>query len=184
MQDEKIIELYFERDERAISETDEKYGPYCRKIAYNLLYDEFDSEECVNDTYMKAWSSIPPTRPGIFSAFLAKITRNLALDRLKMASAKKRIDHTPASLDELSECIGGSDFTEEMSASKLGEIISRFLKSESRNSRLIFIRRYFFEDTVRDIARLLHLSEANVKTSLHRTRARLAKFLSEEGVFV
>ena len=70
MQDEKIIELYFERDERAISETDEKYGPYCRKIAYNLLYDEFDSEECVNDTYMKAWSSIPPTRPGIFSAFL------------------------------------------------------------------------------------------------------------------
>ncbi len=184
MQDEKIIELYFERDERAISETDEKYGPYCRKIAYNLLSDEFDSEECVNDTYMKAWNAIPPTKPSIFSAFLAKITRNLALDRLKCKGAKKRIDHTPASLDELSECIGGFDFSEELSASELGEIISRFLKTEQKSARIIFIRRYFFEDSIKDIARLLRFSEGNVKTTLHRTRARLAKFLSEEGVFV
>lgn len=183
IQDAEIIELYIKRDERAIDETKAKYGAYCEKIAYNILLDSFDAEECVNDTYMRTWNTIPPTLPRIFSAFLAKITRNIAIDRYKRKTARKRAGYE-TSLDELSECVGGRDISEEMEISAIGAAISRFLLTESETSRRLFLRRYFFEDSISEIAKNHGLTVSSVKTSLHRTRARLAKFLSEEGIFI
>lgn len=183
LQDSEIIELYISRDERAISETAEKYGAYCEKIAYNILLDSFDAEECVNDTYMRTWNAIPPTLPRILSSFLAKITRNLALDRYRKKNTAKRSGYE-TSLNELSECVGGRDISDEMEISDIGAAISRFLLTESDISRRLFIRRYFFEDSVGEIAKAHGLSTSAVKTSLHRTRLRLKAFLSEEGIYI
>lgn len=184
MEDFRIIELYFARDERAIAETSEKYGRYCFAVANNLLADEPESEECVNDTYMRAWNTIPPTRPSIFRAFLAKITRNLALDRIDKRKAEKRGGNLAESLDELSECVGGSDGFEQLELRELTKIINDVLKAESELSRNIFIRRYFYLDSIADISKKYHLKEANVKTILYRTRQRLAKRLAKEGIIV
>lgn len=181
--DRDIIELYLNRDERAIDETAEKYGEYCKKIAFNILSDSFDAEECVNDTYLRTWNSIPPTMPRVLSAFLAKITRNLALDRYKKKAAQKR-SGVSVSLDELAECLGGRDISDEIEAAALGEAISKFLLTESEICRRIFVRRYFFEDSIDEIAKFYRISEGKVKTSLHRTRTRLAKFLMEEGIYI
>ena len=183
MNDQDIIELYMQRDERAIDETSEKYGAYCQKIAFNILYDVFDAEECVNDTYMRTWNAIPPTVPKIFSAFLAKITRNLALDRYSASKAKKR-DGISESLDELSGMIGSCNISEEIEISELGEAISRFLSSEKPLARRIFIKKYFFEDTLEEIAREHGITIVSVKVTLHRIRKRLAEFLTKEGFFL
>lgn len=183
MQDNAIIELYMQRDERAIDETAKKYGAYCQKIAYNILYDVFDTEECVNDTYMRTWNAIPPTIPRILSAFLAKITRNLAIDRYNTSKAKKR-GALPDSLDELSEVVGSESIAEQIEISELGAAISRFLNEEKPLARRIFIRRYFFEDGIEVIAKDHGLTVANVKVTLHRARTRLAAFLSKEGFFI
>lgn len=183
IQDADIIELYVRRDERAISETADKYGAYCEKIAYNILLDSFDAEECVNDTYMRTWNSIPPTLPRILSAFLAKITRNLAIDRYKKKTAKKRYGYEE-SLDELSECVGGRNFADELEISDIGSAISRFLYKESELSRRMFIQRYFYERSVAEIARSHGMTEGYVRTNLHRIRARLADFLAKEGIYL
>ncbi len=183
MQDSEIVELYFQRDESAITETSAKYGAYCKSIAFNVLRDIFDAEECVNDTYHKAWCSIPPTRPTRLGAFLAKITRNLALDRYNKKNADKRGGQTAVSLDELSECIGTADSTGE-SLEELGAIISKFLKGEKEITRRLFVRRYFYEDSIKEIAKMHGMSEAAVKTALHRTRERLALYLRGEGVYI
>ncbi len=181
--DNEIIELYIKRDESAISETAQKYGAYCEKIAYNILNDKFDSEECVNDTYMRTWNSVPPTIPRILSSFLAKITRNIAIDRYKAKNAKKRRTYEE-SLDELSECVGGGDISDGIEISAIGEAISRFLLGESEISRRVFVRRYFFEDSVSEIAKAHFMTEGYVKTMLHRTRKRLAEFLKKEDIYV
>lgn len=183
LDDNKIIDLYVQRDESAISETAEKYGAYCNKIAYNILLDSFDSEECVNDTYMRTWNSVPPTIPRVFSAFLAKITRNIAIDKYKSKSAAKRSAYTE-SLEELCECVGEGDISDRLDAAAIGAAISRFLLGESEISRRIFVRRYFFEDSISEIARAHFMSEGNVKTTLHRTRKRLKEFLEKEDVYV
>lgn len=183
MQDQAIIALYFDRNERAIEETDAKYGPYCKKIAYNVLLDSFDAEECVNDTYIRVWNTVPPTVPNIFSAFLAKITRNLAIDRYNKAHSAKR-DNVTSSLDELKECIGDGDFSQEFETATLGAAISAFLSGEKPLVRRIFIRKYFFEESVSDIARMHGMSESNVKVTLHRVRARLKDYLTREGFFI
>ena len=181
--DTEIIDLYLKRDERAIDETATKYGAYCEKIAYNILLDSFDAEECVNDTYMRTWNTIPPTIPRIFSSFLAKITRNLAIDSYKRKTAEKRSGYE-ASLDELSECVGGRDINDDIEISAIGSAISRFLLTENETSRRLFLRRYFFEDSIIEIAKNHGMTVGAVKTSLHRTRARLAKFLAEEDIYV
>ena len=183
LEDSDIIELYLKRDERAIDETATKYGPYCEKIALNILNNQFDAEECVNDTYLRTWNSIPPTLPRIFSAFLAKITRNVAIDKYKSRNAEKRIAN-PISLDELSECVGDGTISDQLEISAIGSAISKFLHGESEINRRIFVRRYFFEDSVRDIAKFYRISESKVKTSLHRTRERLKRFLEKEGIYI
>ena len=124
LEDSKIIELYFARDEAAITETSAKYGYYCKKIAMNILADLFESEECVNDTYVKVWNTVPPTVPNIFKAFLAKITRNLALDRYNEKTAKKRGGRVYESLEELSECIGSNETEQELDRGALTELIN------------------------------------------------------------
>ena len=183
LNDNEIIELYIRRDENAISETAEKYGAYCEKIAYNILMDRFDAEECVNDTYMHTWNHVPPTIPRILSSFLAKITRNIAIDRYKSKNAKKRSAYAE-SLDELSECVGGNNFADDIEISAIGAAISRFLMNESELSRRVFVRRYFFEDSISNIAKAHSMTEGYVKTILSRTRKRLADFLTKEGIYL
>ena len=184
MLDNEIIDLYFKRDESAITETSLKYGAYCNKIAFNILGDVFDSEECVNDTYHRTWTSVPPTRPKHLGAYVGRITRNVAIDRYNSRVAKKRGGHTyEESLDELAECIGKED-TVDICLSELCEVISSFLKGEKQISRKLFIRRYFYEDSIEDIAKTAGLGVSYVKTSLFRTRQRLKIYLAKEGIYV
>ena len=182
--DREIIDMYLARNEDAIERTSEKYGKYCSRIAYNILADLFETEECVNDTWMRTWNSIPPTVPRILGAFLGKITRNLALDRYSAGTSQKRGGRIAESLDELSECVGGSDLAEELEIRELAGLISEFLRGEPEASRCIFIRRYFHQESIADIAKRCGLTQVNVKVTLHRTRNKLALHLKKEGIFV
>jgi len=182
MKDTEIIKLYFERDERAIEETANEYGKYLSRIAYNILSDEFESEECVNDTYMRAWSLIPPEVPRYLSAFLAKITRNLSLDRARARVADKRGGGAAVlSLDELSECVGGTEV--EIDSAEIAEVINRFLSRLGELDRRMFLLRYFHEESISQIARKFKKSEGSVKVRLHRLRAELKILLVKEGLF-
>lgn len=184
MEDQEIIELYWQRSEDAIVQTAQKYGRYCFTIAYNILQNECDSDECVNDTYMKAWDSIPPRRPSLFSALLAAITRNLALDRYKRNSARKRGGgQVELALDELHECIPAGRSEEELIENRvLTEALNRFLGSLPEQTRKIFMLRYWYLCSVRKIAESLGLSESGVKMSLLRTRKHLKAMLQKEGI--
>ena len=189
MEDNQIVDLYWERDERAIAESDTKYGRYCTQIAMHILDNAQDAEECVNDTYLRAWNAIPPSRPTKLGAFLGKITRNLSLDRYKAQKTAKRGDSLfLVSLDELSECVPagstgfGSGFDDEVEARRIGECINRFLRKQSGEVRDIFICRYFYSDSIGEIARRFGLSESKVKSMLHRARGKLKKFLESEGI--
>ena len=184
MEDQQIIELYWQRSEDAIVQTARKYGRYCYSIAYNILQNECDSDECVNDTYMRAWNSIPPRRPTLFSALLAAITRNLALDRYKHDSARKRGGgQVELALDELHECIPGGRSEEELIENRvLTEALNRFLGALPEQTRKIFMLRYWHLCSVRKIAQSMGLSESGVKMSLLRTRRQLKAMLQKEGI--
>ena len=185
MEDTAIIDLYWKRDEQAIVETDQKYGKYCHTVAYNVLNDVEDSRECVNDTWLRAWNSMPPKRPSILRAFLAKITRNLAFDRYRARSAAKRGNGTmEAVLDELAECAdtsGNWDAVEAYEAKELGEAIGRFARELPDKEVRLFVRRYFFSEATSDIARRYQMTENNVTGSLSRIRKKLRKYLTEGG---
>ncbi len=182
MEDHDIIALYFDRNENAIRETAQKYGAYCGSIALNILSSAEDTEECLNDTWLRAWNSIPPHRPNVLRVFLGKITRNLALDRYKARNAEKRAGGEFAmSLDELKECVGAED---ERDSAVIGESISRFLRGQSKETRGVFVCRYFYCDSIADIARRFGMSEGKVKTLLFRTRAKLKIHLEGEGITV
>ena len=183
LNDNDIIALYFARDEQAIAETAARYGPYCYKVASNILHAHEDSEECVNDTWMNAWNAMPPKRPDVLRLFLAKITRSLAINRWKFQNAKKRGGgETPLVLEELEECVPGTANPEkEFLASELGSTIDRFVRNLPERDANVFVRRYFFTDSVGEIAAKYGLSEGNVSVILHRTRGKLAAHLAEEG---
>ena len=189
MEDNQIVDLYRERDERAIAESDAKYRRYCVQIAMNILENAQDAEECVNDTYLRAWNAIPPSRPVKLGAFLGKITHNLSLDRYKAKKTAKRGNSLfLVSLDELSECVPdgstgfGSGFDDETEARRIGECINKFLRKQSGEVRDIFICRYFYSDSIGEICRRFGHSESKVKSLLHRTRSKLKKFLESEGI--
>lgn len=186
MEDRQIIELYNERSEAAISEIADKYGKYCHYIAYNILYDEQDSEECVNDTWFRAWNTIPPQQPNKLSAFLGKITRNLALDKYKFYNREKRGNgQTALVLEELGECISAGNRTEqEVEERQLVEVLNTFLRSLPSEKRRILVRRYWYLSPVKEIAKDFAMSESSVKTILHRTRIKLKHFLEKEGIVV
>ncbi|MBQ5825648.1 MAG: RNA polymerase sigma factor [Clostridia bacterium] len=182
MQDEQIIALYFERDETAIKETEHKYGGYCMSIAQNILHNVHDSQECVNDTYMRMWKSIPPYKPECLRAFIGKITRRLALNMYEKASAQKRGKGTvQLVLDELDECIpdNNGDFTQGFA---ITDALNSFLASLSEQNRNIFVRRYWYMSTIKDIASDYSISESKVKMRLMRMRNELRVQLEEEGI--
>ena len=177
MDDKQIVDLYWERSETAISETSKKYGKYCRYIAFNILRNDEDSEECVNDTYLRAWNSIPPNRPSVLKTFLGKITRNLSLDRYELLNAKKR--------NEIQECIPSLDSTENIVEEiALTDILNRFLSSLSLEQRKIFMRRYWYLSPIKEIATEYGMSESKIKMSLFRSRNELKKLLEKEGISV
>lgn len=182
MEDTRIIDLYWERDQQAIVETDLKYGKYLKKISWNVLQDEEDSKECVNDTFWKAWNSMPDERPGILSAFLAAIVRNLSLDVYRKKHSNKRGNgQTPVVYEELEEIIGKNSPESDIEVKELKESLNRFLGELDQEHRLIFVRRYWYLDSVHDIAEKLAVSEGKVKTSLFRTRKKLKMYLQAEG---
>lgn len=184
MEDKQIVDLFWERSESAISETQRKYGKYCYFIAHNILYNIEDSEECVNDTYMRAWNSMPQQRPSVLKTFLGKITRNLALNRYKALSANKRNSgQVPLALDELQECIPGEDNTANVVDDlALAEVFNCFLASLSKERRKVFMRRYWYLDSIKEIAADFSMSESKVKMSLMRSRNELKSLLEMEGI--
>lgn len=185
MEDSQIIELYWQRSENAITETSGKYGKLLRRIAMNIVGNFSDAEECENDTYVAAWNAIPPTRPGVLSAFLGKIARNIALNRYEYNKAKKRNHEFDLVLSELEECIAGADNVEErMQEGELAAMLDEFLEGLKKETRMIFVRRYWYSDSVKEIAGRMRISESKVKTVLFRTRKELQDYLAERGVFV
>ena len=183
MDDERIVQLYWDRDERAIPETAGKYGKYCTSIAQNILGNPEDAEECVNDTYMHAWNAMPPHSPTILSTFLGKITRNLSLNRYKHNIADKRGGgELPVVLDEISELVSGTDDMEqELNRRELIKAIDTFLDMLSTEKRTIFVRRYWYFDHISEIAVRCGMSENNVSVTLNRLRIKLHNYLSEGG---
>ena len=184
MDDLQIIELYFARDEQAIKETDRKYGKMCFRVAKNLLFNNEDSEECVNDTYLTVWNKIPPTRPNNFTAFICKITRNLSLKRLEISNAMKRSADAIISLSEIETTLPDYSIAQGVEDEELAKLISAFLWSEKELDRNVFLHKYWFFDTISDIAERYSMRENTVKSMLFRTRNRLREFLRKEGIEV
>lgn len=183
MEDEKIIDLYWERSEQAVAVTQEKYHSYCYRIAHNILYNREDSEECVNDTWMCAWNSMPQERPGLLGAFLGKITRNISLDLYRKTHAKKRgSGECTYIFDELTDCVQEDRINEQLDRDELAEALNHFLERQKLENRIMFVRRYWYMDSIADIAGRLHCGESRVKSSLMRTRAKLRDYLREEGI--
>ena len=185
MDDNEIVDLYWQRSEQAIKETAAKYGAYCLKISLNILGDIPDSEENVNDTYMQAWSSIPPHRPDSLKAFLARIARNLAINRYKAAHTQKRcVSEFATSIDELNICTPSKITVEdETGVSQLSKCISDFLYQQNTDVRGVFVCRYFYCESIEEIAVRFGYSNSKIKYMLMRTRARLRSYLQKEGYF-
>ena len=183
MTDEKIVQLYWDRDESAIAETQSKYGRYLTKIAYNILTDMEDSLESLIDSYLYAWKSIPPHRPMILSTYLAKITRRAAIDILRRKSRDKRIpSEYTFSLSELEDCISSqSRIEQQIELEELGKAINVYLRNISPEARQLFIGRYFYLDSLKDVAAYCRMSEAKAKSMLYRTRCGLKNYLKQEG---
>lgn len=180
MDDTRIIELFWQRSEQAITEVDRKYGKVCRQIAVRLLQDVEDARECVNDAYHSLWNTIPPRRPEKLLAYAAKITRNLAMKRLTHHNAAKRTAAT-VSFEELGECVpGGTDPQSVLQEKELARAIGQFLREQNEQSRVIFLRRYWFFDSVAQIAAGLGLSQGAVKNRLYRMRKALKDYLEKE----
>ena len=182
MDDSKIIALFFARSEQAIDALAEKYGKLCHKIADNILANSQDAEECVNDTYLALWNCIPPQRPSNLMAFISKIVRNLSLKKLDYNLAKKRDSSITHSLSELEEILPDKAISNKFSDEEIGRILSNFLKNEKADSRNVFIRKYWYFDSVEDISKRYKFSESKVKSMLFHTRNRLKKYLIKEGV--
>ena len=182
MDDQQIIDLYFSRDEKAIEETDRKFGKMCYQIAYNILGDREDARECVNDTYLGIWGSIPPARPNHFSAFLCKTARNLSLKRLEYNTAAKRDSKATVPFAELEAVLPDDRFRPDVADEEIGRLVSDFLRREKPEARNVFIRRYWFFDSIGDIAECYSFSESKVKNMLYHSRNKLRAYLEKEGV--
>lgn len=185
MEDMEIIDLYWSRNEEAISHTQQKYGAYCTKIANNILYNREDSMECVNDTWLKAWNAMPEERPNLLAAFLGAITRNLSLDRYRKTHADKRgKGEAELVFDEMQDCLTTDGPEQQLEANQLTEHINAFLENMEKESRMIFVRRYWYMDSIKEIAERYEMSDSKVKSSLLRSRQKLSAYLVKEGYAV
>lgn len=184
MDDKEIIDLFFERSENAIYEAESKYGRYCHCIAYNILHNNEDAEECVSDTFIKTWNVIPPTKPDNLKSFIGRIARNLSLDKYEKNHSQKRgFDNVSLILDELQECLPASDTVESITDNNtLKEALNAFLRSLPTEKRNIFMRRYWYMSSIKEIASDYGIGESKVKMSLLRTRKQLKHFLEKEGI--
>ena len=184
MDDRRIVELFLERSEEAILETDIKYGRYCHKIAFNVLGNDEDSEECVNDAYMRAWGSIPPNEPDSMASYIGRITRNLALDKLRQKQSDKRGNgEVPVVLDELAECVSGHDELERrQDSAEIAAAIESFLDELNSVERGVFMRRYWMMEPIADVANRYDISVSKTTTMLFRLRNRLKKHFMKEGI--
>lgn len=181
MEDRKIIQLLFARAENAISELAARFGKQLHRIAHNILGNPSDAEECINDTYLALWNAIPPVSPDPLAPYVYRTGRNTALKRLHRDTAKKRDSRYDISLEELNGCLPGGDLEQEIDARELGRTIDRFLDLKSRESRYIFIRRYWYGDSIGEIARELKMQENAVSVRLNRIRNSLKEYLEREG---
>jgi len=183
MEDHAIVDLYWERSERAISETANKYNGYCFSIAYNILVNREDAEESVSDTWLAAWNTMPPQRPCVLAAFLGKITRHISIDRWRKRSAAKRGGgEVPLALDELMECVSDGDNTQQAYERKeLVRVLNRFLGTLPETERSVFLCRYWYLDSIQVIAANFGFSQSKVTSMLHRLRQRFRKQLEKEG---
>ena len=185
MDDNKIIELFFARSEQAITEIKMKYGGLCHEISFNILRNESDVQECTNDIYLALWDTIPPAKPDPLAAYIARITRNQAIKRYHQNTAKKRNSFYDVALEELENCIPTEDSIEDLlDAKELALYINHFLSTLSKKNRIIFIRRYYFSDSVSDIAKKMKIDARKVTLSLSRSREKLRKYLFTKGVSI
>ena len=183
MEDEQIVALYWARKEQAISASAEQYGAYCQSIAVNILQNRSDAEECVNDTWLAAWNSIPPQRPAPLRTYVCRIARNLATKRYHANAAEKRDSRYDLALDELAECVPDSSGVEDaVAARELAAAISRFLDTLSYEDRFVFMRRYWYADSLPEIAKMAGMRYGAAAVRLHRVREKLKKYLLKEGV--
>ena len=184
MRDEEIINLYWEREEKAIYETDKKYGKYCNTISFNILQNSEEAKECVNDTYLKTWNSIPPQRPNILKVYLGRIARNLAINQYERKKAKKRDYTLEIALEELNECISSkNNVEEEFDYNELVNMLNVFLSELSQDKRKIFLERYWYLYSIREISFNNKISESNAKITLLRLRNQLKNYLKEGGLY-
>ena len=182
MEDREIVQLYWDRDQRAITEADAKYGPLCRSVALRILDVPEDSEECVSDTWLRSWNAMPPQRPSRLGAFLAKLTRNLALDRWRRDHAQKRYaGETALALEELGEIASGKSLEEEVQRRALAEAVNAFLRSLPAADRDLFLRRYWSMETLESVAGGAGLSVTALHRRLAKLRERLKDHLQKEG---
>lgn len=182
MDDNQIIALFFSRDEEAIRQTDAAYGRKLHHLADNILHNDQDAEESINDTYMKTWDSIPPQRPAHFFAYIAKICRNLALKKLDWGNARKRNAQIVELTQEMESCIPDKGAEYRMTAQELGRLLDAFLRTLTPKNRDVFLRRYWFADTIGEIAVRYSITESAVQMRLNRSRDKLAEYLAKEGV--
>lgn len=183
MEDHAIVDLYWLRKPEAIQESGRKYGAYCKAIAFNILHNPQDAEECVNDTWLNAWNAMPENRPSLLAPFLGKITRNLAFTRWRAGHAEKRGGgELPLILDELAECASPDDTLQAIEAAELEEAVNRFLRTLPEQECSVFLRRYWFTEPMAEIARHCGMREATVRTSLFRSREKLRRHLEKEGL--
>ena len=183
MSDEKIIDLYWQRNEKAIEETDFKYSKYLYTIANNIIHDRLDCEECLDDTYLGAWNSIPPARPNVLKLFLTRIMRNIAIDRLRRDAAQKRVpSEMIVSLDELDECLAAKSPEEEYVLTETVKIVNDYLQEIPERSEFVFVCRYYYADKITEIARMLNVSDPTVNRELKKMREEIHELLKKEGL--
>ena len=183
MEDREIVQLYWARDERAIAESEHKYGAFCRGVALRVLENVEDSEECVSDTWLRSWNVIPPQRPTLLGAFLARITRNLALDRWRREHAAKRFGgETALALEELGDCVSGEAMEDEVTRRELARALHAFLRGLPEGDRRVFLRRYWSVETLERIAKQEGMSVSALHRRLRKLRAALAAHLRKEGI--
>lgn len=185
MDDEQIIELFFERSEQAIAELSKKYGTVCSRVAANILNNVHDAEECVNDAYLGVWNTIPPQRPNPLCSYVCRVVRNLALKKYHANTAQKRNSLYDVALEELAACLpSASSVEEDVDAKQVAGYINSFLETLDRESRMLFVRRYWYADSIEELAKLLRTNKHTVSVRLSRIRKALRKYLIKEGVIL